>query len=297
MQLTLGPILGNWPADRFADFYARIADEADIDRVVIGEVVCSKRLPFFADRIAPAAERLAAAGKQVVFASLGLVTLPRERRQARDATELGGPVEINDLTMLRYLAPGQPFTVGPLVNVYNEGTLGFLAARGALSVCLPPELPLASIATLARAAPSTGADIEVWGFGRVPLAISGRCYHARIHGLAKDSCQFVCAQDPDGLEVDTLDGEPFLAANGVQTLSFTCADALGAVDALAAAGVARLRLSPQSCDMVAVARIFRDRCAGRIDPADATTRLSALLPSMPLSNGFMLGPVGAAHVA
>lgn len=297
MRLTLGPILGNWPADRFSDFYARIADEADVDRVVIGEVVCSKRLPFFADRIAPATERLAAAGKEVVFASPGLVTLPRERRQARETTELGGLVEINDLTMLRYLSSGQSFTVGPLVNVYNEGTLAFLARRGARDICLPPELPLASVLTLAAAAPAAGAAIEVWGFGRVPLAISGRCYHARVHGLAKDSCQFVCGEDPDGLVVETLDGEPFLAANGVQTLSHTCAETLREADRLAAGGVAALRLSPHDCDMVAVARLYRDRLAGRFDAAEAEARLATLVPAMPLSNGFLSGAAGVAHVA
>jgi collagenase-like PrtC family protease len=46
MRLTLGPLLFNWPAERWRDFYARIADEAPVDRVVLGEVVCSKRQPF-----------------------------------------------------------------------------------------------------------------------------------------------------------------------------------------------------------------------------------------------------------
>ncbi|MCP3056298.1 U32 family peptidase, partial [Aurantimonas sp. LRZ36] len=37
MRLTLGPVLYNWPADEWSDFYARIADEAPVDRVVVGE--------------------------------------------------------------------------------------------------------------------------------------------------------------------------------------------------------------------------------------------------------------------
>ena len=36
---------------------------------------------------------------------------------------------------------------------------------------------------------------------------------------AKDNCQFVCGVDLDGRTVDTLDGQQFLAVNGVQTLS------------------------------------------------------------------------------
>lgn len=42
--LTLLHVL-HWPADRLADFYRRIADEAPVDRVHIGEVVCGKRMP------------------------------------------------------------------------------------------------------------------------------------------------------------------------------------------------------------------------------------------------------------
>ncbi len=46
-ELTLGPILFHWPAEQKLDFYARIADEAPIDTVYLGEVICSKRSPFF----------------------------------------------------------------------------------------------------------------------------------------------------------------------------------------------------------------------------------------------------------
>ena len=46
-KLTLGPVLFHWPAERMQDFYARIADEADIDIVYLGESVCSKRASFF----------------------------------------------------------------------------------------------------------------------------------------------------------------------------------------------------------------------------------------------------------
>lgn len=294
MKLTLGPHLFNWPADAWSDFYARIADEADVDRVVLGEVVCSKRLPFYAERIPEAIERLERGGKEVVLASLGLVTLPRERAQSKELASCAGRlIEANDLTLLRYLAEGQGFTIGPLVNVYNEGTLAFLARQGARSVCLPPELPMASIETLAQAGRSDDVEIEVWGFGRVPLAISGRCYHARVHALAKDSCLFVCEKDRDGLEVDTMDGIEFLAINGVQTMSHTYANAVLDIPRLREAGVAALRLSPHSCDMVAVASAFRACAQGRIAPAEALAELRALAPGARYANGFMTGKAGA----
>ncbi|SMF21661.1 Collagenase-like protease, PrtC family [Tistlia consotensis] len=297
-ELTLGPVLFNWRADDWADFYARIADEADLDRVVLGEVVCSKRLPFYAQRVAAAVERLQRGGKAVALASLALVTSPRERGLAADLAAMEETeIEVNDLTLLGLLPAGRGFSVGPLVNVYNEATLAFLAERGARRVCLPPELPLASVAALATAAEGLSLTLEVWSFGRVPLALSGRCYHARIHGLSKDSCQFVCAEDPDGLAVETLDGEGFLAVNGVQTLSYSCATTLGRSDDLRGAGLTAFRLSPQLCDMVAVTRLYRDRLAGALGAGEALARLQALQGIAPLSDGFLAGGVGAARVS
>ncbi len=232
---------------------------------MVGELVCSKRLPFYADRIPAVVERLERGGKTVALASLALPTLERERKAARDLAEQdGNEVEINDLTLLRWMKPETPFAVGPLVNVYNEMTLAYLARLGARRFCLPPELPIASVAALAKAAKAVDARIEVWAFGRIPLAISSRCYHARIHGLSKDSCQFVCANDPDGLAARTVDGADFLAVNGVQTLSHVYAALIGDCDRLAAAGVTALRLSPHSGDFVAVTQTFADAAAGRI---------------------------------
>jgi collagenase-like PrtC family protease len=199
----------------------------------------------------------------------------------------GVEIEINDPTPLATLEPGRRFAVSPLVNVYNEGTLSWLAARGAWSVCLPPELPLVSVEALAREGTRLGIETQVFAFGRLPLAISGRCYHARIHGLAKDSCRYVCAEDPDGLEVDTLDGEAFLSINGVQTMSQDCATVIGEIDALLAAGVNAFRLSPQTGNMKAVAAAFRDRLAGRIDDAEALARLAAADLKVPLGPSMM----------
>lgn len=297
MELTVGPNPFFWSADRWAAFYTDLED-APVDRVVLGEIVCSKRLPFYQDRIAGAVAGLAAAGKAVSLTSLALITLPRERMATaslvRAGAELGADVEINDLTALAYLPEGLRFTVGPLVNVYNESTLGWLAERGAARVCLPPELPLASVATLASVGAGLGVAIEVWGHGRVPLAISGRCYHARLHKRTKDNCQFACEDDPDGLTVRTLDDVPFLAMNGVQTLSSSYASAVYQVETLRDLGVAALRLSPQSTDFGALATIYRQRLDGTLDADAAASAIAALDLAKELADGFLTGERGAA---
>lgn len=292
MELTVGPLQFFWKAEEWLSFHTALT-KAPVERVVLGELVCSKRLPFFQEAIPEAVTRLTAAGKEVVLTSLALVTLKRERKLTGELAEMGAEVEVNDLTALAYLPEGAKFSVGPLVNVYNEGTLGWLAARGARRICLPPELPLESIAALAKAAKAEGVAIEVWGHGRAPLAISGRCYHARLHNRPKDNCLYACEDDPDGRAVDTLDGTAFLAINGVQTLSDSYVCTAHQLGALRAAGVDALRLSPQSQGFIALCADYRALIDGQLSPEALVAAAQARVPGQRFSDGFVTGARGA----
>lgn len=292
MDLTIGPNQFFWPAETVRNFYRELA-ETPAARLVLGEVVCSKRLPFWQGEIPDAVEALQAAGKEVALSTLALITLKRERNMTADLMDMGLPVEINDLSALRHMPKGQPFWVGPLINVYNRDMLRWLAERGAVRACLPPELPLASVAVLARAGNDLGVAVEVWGHGRLPLALSARCYHARLHDRTKDSCQFVCEEDPDGRDVETLDGQPFLAVNGIQTLSQSTATVAHQVELLTEAGVSALRLSPQSRGFVETVRLYHDRLSGGISGAALAETLRQWVPGGALSDGFLTGPAGA----
>ena len=287
-QITLGPVLFNWPAERWRDFYFSIADEAAVDCVYLGEVVCSKREPFFAPMLEDVVARLEAGGKQVVFSTLALITNAREAKAARelceDETVL---VEANDPSALGYLQ-GRPHIVGPYVNVYNEDTLLYLASDGARRVCLPVELPAASLASLGKAAQGH-VELEVQAFGRLPLALSARCYHARSHGFHKDNCQFVCAEDPDGLTLQTLSEQPFLAVNGIQTLSHAYVNLIDELGSLQVMGVTAFRLSPHHCDMVDVTSAFRDVLYGRLNADEGMARLSRTVPQAHYSKSFFAG--------
>ncbi|MDK1482999.1 U32 family peptidase, partial [Sinorhizobium sp. 6-117] len=179
-SLSLGPVLYLWDGPKWRDFYFRIADEAPIAHVFIGETVCSKRLHFIEPHVGEVVERLEQAGKSVSLSSLALVTLERESQLVRAlARDSAHPVEANDLSALGLLA-GKPHAIGPLINVYNGATARLLASRGATSICLPPELPMTSVREIVRDAP--GVAFEIFAFGRVPLAISARCAHARSKG-------------------------------------------------------------------------------------------------------------------
>jgi collagenase-like PrtC family protease len=291
-RLTLGPLFFNWPADKRRDFYFRIADEADVDCVYLGEVVCSKRESFFEDFLPRVTERLQKAGKEVVLSTLALVTSEREMKEIKARVGQGFLIEANDVACLQALN-GKPHVIGPFINVFNESTRDFLIRNKAKRIVLPVEIPASSVKIVAQ---KRKAEMEVMVFGRQPLSVAMRCYHARAHGLNKDSCQFVCGQNPDGLPVDTTDGQPILTVNGTQTLSHGYGVLLGELGALQKMGVTHFRLSPQDVDMVGVAKIYRAVLDKKFAAKEALAKLRKLTRDVPFMNGFYYGREGLAWI-
>lgn len=291
-EITLGPVLFNWPAHVWRDFYFRIADEAPVGTVYVGEVICAKRAPLFTDHIATVIDRLQSAGKRVVLSSLSETVLKLDRKLVESVcADTPAAVEANDASALYYLR-GRPHRIGPLVNVYSAQSLAALAARGAAHVCLPGELPAASIAEICKTAKELGVTVEVGVFGRQQLALSARCYHARAHGRTKDSCLFVCDRDPDGMDLRTLDGRSFLTINGIQTMSHSYLNLIRELPQLRSIGVSRFRLSPHTCDMVRVATTFRAALDHELSVEEAAEQLDALALPAPFCNGFFHGKPG-----
>jgi O2-independent ubiquinone biosynthesis protein UbiV len=291
-SVTLGPVLFNWQPENWRDFYFRIADEAPVNTVYLGETICSKRAPLPEPYFDTVVKRLASAKKTVVFSTLSEVVNKVDRRLVEQisATE-DFLVEVNDGSAL-FEFEGRPHHIGPLMNVYNERTAAFLGRNGAKNICLPVEMPAVAVATLCQSVLALDTTIEVQIFGRQSLALSARCYHARAHGRTKDTCRFVCENDPDGLELSTLNNRPFLVINGVQTLSYEYLNLIAEIPALRAMGVSRFRLSPHTLDMVEVTSIFRDTIDGRIDTSEGAARLEAIRPAAPFANGFYHGKPG-----
>lgn len=295
-ELTMGPVLFHWPAEQMRDFWFRIADEAPVDTAYLGETVCSKRTPFFEPHFEAVAERLVRGGKTVVWSTLSEVMIKRDRNIVSGFCEMdNAEVEANDASALFYLA-GRPHRIGAAINVYNEATLTFLASKGATHICLPAELPASTIAAISEEAAIHGTGIEVQVFGRVSLALSARCYHARAHDRTKDNCQFVCENDHDGMDLETRSNMPFLAINGIQTLSHRFLNLGGEMAALAQMGVTAFRLSPHSQDMVEVARLYRALLDGTTAADEATETLDSLGVPQPMMNGFIHGEPGFMNV-
>jgi len=292
-KLSFGPLLFNWSPDKIRDFYFAVADEAPVDYVYLGEVVCAKRHKNNG-HLPEIIERLEKAGKRVILSGLILILDDRDMALMEDAAAMAPDylVEANDLTLVSRLR-GQDHAIGPYVNIYNETSLKYYETGGASRISLPPELPADSLKVLAAAAT---ADLEVQVFGRMPLAISARCYHARAHGLHKDGCQYICDQDPDGLTVNTMDGQPFLAINGLQTLSHRYGNLLAELPELAAMGIHNFRLSPHDVDMVKICSIFRDRLDGKLSLEEANKILEEELFALDFANGYYHNIAGLKQV-
>jgi len=291
LEITLGPLLFNWAPEDIAGFYERMSREPLVRRVYLGEVVCGKREPLAAATLLAAADVLHDAGKEVVWSTLGLIATPRDRRLLQGITQQDEPplLELNDIAALSLLPAGRSFVAGPLLNIYNGSAARFLVDRGCERLCPNIELSLAAIGDIHRACPDL--QIELFGFGRLPLALSARCHHARQAGLSKDTCRFVCDRDPDGQAVATIEGEPFLSINGIQTLSHGVHTLSASPDDLQAAGVSAVRLSPHLCDMSAAIAAY-----GRYFETGNRERLLAQLRACdlpgPLVDGYLEGAAG-----
>ena len=80
MQIALGPILYFWPKAKVKAFYRQVA-ESDVDRVYLGETVCSKRRELNLDDYLTIAHELREAGKQVCLSTMTLLEAPAELAQ------------------------------------------------------------------------------------------------------------------------------------------------------------------------------------------------------------------------
>jgi len=198
-------------------------------------------------------------------------------------------VEANDMAAVQLLQGG-PFVAGATLNIYNERSLRILAERGLRRWVMPLELSGATLKQLQAGRPA-GIETEVFGFGRLPLATSARCFTARRHNATKEQCEGRCQDDPDGLLVRAQDGPELLVINGVQVQSAHTFNALPMLGELIAAGVELLRISPQFHDTFEVVRVF-DLCRrGEMEPDAGRHILESLMPVGPC-DGYWWGEAG-----
>jgi len=292
MQLALGPLLYYWPRRQALELYRSIAGSC-ADIVYLGEVVCSRRHELAFEDWLAIAGGLAAAGKEVVLSAQALTESEGDLKLVRRAAANGRyRVEANDWGAARLLAGSEGWVAGPHLNVYNPETLAIVHEAGARRWVAPLEATRELVAGMVGALPP-GVETEVFAHGRMPLAHSARCFTARRFNRQKEDCGYACLEFPDGMGLDTREGKPFLAVNGVQTQSAGVYCLIDELAALREAGVGILRVSPQSADTAQALGVLRAACDGALSTYDARKALAAISPGA-LWNGFWHGRPGMA---
>ncbi len=292
LSLSIGPLLYHWSRQAVMNFYADVAESA-ADTVVLGEAVCSRRRELKLDDWLALGQDLRSTGKEVVLVSQTLIESESDLRLLRrQAEHYDFMVEAGDAAALRLLAGAVPFVLGPHINIYNRPALHEHAALGAQRWVAPLELSLDAVARVnppgdrVHALDGTPIATEVFAFGRMPLAFSARCFTARHHHLNKDDCEFRCLGDADGLLLSSSEGKPFLVLNGTQTQSASHQCLIEQGDALRAAGVTRLRLSPTPRAFTTVVDCFERVLNQGASGTDVLREIEAVGWIGGLSNGF-----------
>jgi len=279
-----------WARDDLFAFYDAAA-ESPADIIYLGETVCAKRRSFRFEDWLEVGARLADAGKEVVLSSLALIEAESDLKTLRRLCDNGRfMVEANDMNAVHLLSGKLPFVAGPFVNIYNPRALDLLARRGLKRWVLPVELSRDTLAAMQATRPE-GVETEVLAYGRLPLALSARCFTARHHNLPKDDCQYRCLDYPDGLLLRTQEREPFLVLNGIQTQSAQTYSLVEELQDMGTLKVDVLRIMPQSRGTFRILQDFDDVIAGRLDGITAQDDLTVLMPVGPC-DGYWKGRPG-----
>ncbi len=286
-RLSLGPVLYYWPEDQLRSFYDMVAESA-IDIVYLGETVCSKRRSLNTKGWLEMADMLTRAGKETVLSSLSLIEAASELATLKRICANGRfRVEANDMAAVQMLAGKCGFIAGSTLNIYNTQSLGKLAGLGVERWVMPVEHSR-EILHQFRQQMESNIEIEVFAWGRLPLAYSARCYTSRNYSRSKDDCQFRCLDDPDGMLLRTREDDSFLVLNGTQTQS---ALTHNLVHELKDPHIDIFRISPQSQHTGEIIKVFHECLTGQQDIDQAAVVLESFMPAGPC-NGYWYGEAG-----
>ena len=287
MQITVGPLYYYWPQQALVELYAELMAQP-VDRVYLGEVVCSKRRSMRLGDWMALARDIQACGKEVVLSSLTLMEAESEVSTLKRVVDNGEfLVECNDMAAVHFAVERKlPFVTGPSMNLYNARALAVLAGQGLQRWVPPVELSRERVGEILEQARARGLgmETEIFARGRLPLAWSARCFTARHYNLPKDQCANWCLRHPEGIPLQTLDGEHVFQLNGIQTLSSRPCNLIPAWRDMRALGADALRVSLDRLEDAQHIRAIRDtldECSPRLEVLECDS-----------ANGYWYGTAG-----
>ncbi|ASA56325.1 U32 family peptidase [Vibrio gazogenes] len=262
MKYALGPLLYFWPKTEVEQFYQQ-AQSANADIIYLGETVCSKRRELKAHDWLAIAQEIARSGKQVVLSTMALLESRSELTVMKKYIDNGDfLIEANDVSAV-HLANEQrvPFVVGPAINCYNAHTLKYFLRQGMIRWCMPVELSHSWLQQVLQQCETLGIrdafEVEIFGYGYLPLAYSARCFTARAENRPKDECKTCCIHYPNGIRVQSQEGQEVFNLNGIQTQSGYCYNLINELPGMTDS-VDVVRLSPTGVETLTTIQAFRD---------------------------------------
>lgn len=290
MKVTLAPIPFYWSRAAMFEFYDAVATN-QVDRVILGETVCSKRRELNQQDYIDIADKLAAAGKEVFISSLALLEAESELKSLSSLCRTSPyPIEANDLAAAELcFQQKRSFIGGPYLNNYSPDTLKMLQHDGMTSWTLPFELGKQDLEDFLAIINNDSIELEteVMVHGYIPLALSARCFTARALDLPKDKCQRKCIDYPIGIPVDSQEDERLFTINGIQTLSGDILNLRSEVFDMKTMGVDRIRVVPSQIDMQEILNDYCDAAKGKqLAPVESEL----------FCNGYWYGKAGKEHI-
>jgi collagenase-like PrtC family protease len=271
VKLSLGPVLFYWTREKLLDFYAEMAEQP-LDAIYLGETVCSKRRALGLDDWLGLARELRECTKaELLLSGLALVEAASELSSLRRLCDNGElQVEANDMGAVQFLRErGLPFVAGPSLNLYNGHALAEMLDCGLRRWVPPVECSGNLVRSTLEQLDGLGLErpeVELFAYGHLPLAYSARCFTARAENRPKDDCQFCCVGYPEGIALQSQEGEALFTLNGIQTMSAKVNNLLADYPQLCAAGADFLRLSPRAEGMREVIAAFDAVRGGALPP-------------------------------
>ncbi|MGF1899556.1 U32 family peptidase [Aliivibrio sifiae] len=227
MKYALGPLLYFWSKENIESFYQK-AINSETDIIYLGESVCSKRREMKPKDWFSIAKDISESGKQVVLSTMALLEAPSEVNAMKKYIDNGDfIIEANDVSAIQLASESNvPFVVGPAVNCYNAQTLNLFLKQGMTRWCMPVELSREWLQNVLIQCDDLGIkgkfETEVFSYGYLPLAYSARCFTARAENKPKDECETCCIKYPNGITVNSQEGQEVFTLNGIQTQSGYC---------------------------------------------------------------------------